>query len=284
VWVVFAQRGVYQISGDGPNNNASAGAFYPAVKISDIACTSTASVVEYPGGIMWQSGGRFARLSGAGIAYDDAFNCTHDVSAAVCVPRYDEVWLFSATVPEIRVYNYALDRWTVWDSEVLSSPVTSAVSLPWDEDTILTYSVSDRTFRRFTADSVSSAAHVTFETDWILLDADFQSHVILRDVIFSGAIAGPHSLELSIFVDYETSASTVETWAAATLSANATNGRYTVKKEPMKQDGRAFKIRIRDVVAPAEPNPAGLSPRAITLLYAVDGQQYEEVFNADMRR
>jgi hypothetical protein len=282
--LILAQMGCYQVSGDGPNNNASAGAFFPPVKISDIGCSNTASVVEYPGGMMWQHGNRFVRIGPAGIAYDKSFLCTHDVSAAVCMPKYEEVLFFSATTPEVRVYHYGVDRWTTWDSETLPELVTMARALPWDEDKVLVYSDAAKVIKRIDTDSVSAAAHMTFETDWLLLDADFQSHVILREVIFSGAIVGPHGLELEVFVDYEATPSTTHSWSSTVLAANATSGRYTVKKEPVRQDGRAFKVRIRDVVAPGEANSAGMSPRAVTLIYAVDGMQYEEVFNADMRQ
>lgn len=281
---ILAQRGVYQVSGDGPNNNASAGSYSTPVKVSDIGCSNTASVVEYPGGIMWQSGSRFVRM-GASIAYDTNMLCTHDVSAAVCMPRYDEVLFFSATLPEIRVYNYVLDRWTVWDNETLAVPITSALATPWNRDMVLAYSLSNNAIYRIDADSVSTAQHMTFETDWILADADFQSPVILREVVFSGAIAGPHALEINVRMDYEAKPSTFETWSSAELAAIAKDGRYTVRKEVTQPNGRAFKVQIRDVVAPGESNPAGLSPRPLTLVFARDdGTLFEEAFIATSRK
>lgn len=282
-WVVLCENGVYQISGDGPNNNGSAGSFSTPIKISDIGCSNTASVVEYPGGIMWQYGNRFASLTAAGILYDQDMTCTHDVVAAVCVPRYDELWFFSATTAETRVFNYGTvpPRWTTWDSQTLPDKVTMARVLPWDQDTVFVYSEESKLIRRIDTDSVSATAtNMTFETDWVLLDADFQSHVIIRDVVFSAVVAGPHSLELELLMDYEATPGdgNIRSFPWEHLTANAPNGRYTVRMEPASQNARAVKLRIRDTLVNSSAT-GGMTPIAATIVYSVDGQLFEEVFN-----
>ena len=278
--IVICESGVFTVSSDGPNNQVGGGgqSFTTPQRVSDVGCTSTQSVASFPGGLMWQWRDRFVLMSGGAPQLLPDFLCTHDVSCTVTLPRYSEVLFFSATQPEIRVYNYEVGKWTTWDSQVLAAPVTHAALMPFDEDAVLVYCQSTGLVYRLDAQSISSAANMTWDTDHVLLGGDFQDHVIVREAVFSGVIAGPHGIEISFWMDYESSPSNVVTWTSAEIAALAVNGRYTLRYELPKQDCRAIRVRVRDIVAPGEANPAGVSPRALTLYYAIDGQVYEEVF------
>lgn len=285
--VILAENGVYQVAGDGPNN-MGVGSFAPPVKVSDIGCSNTASAIEFPGGIMWQSSGRFAMLSGGGIDYVPDFNCEYDVTVALLLRRHDEVALFSNTVAGARVYNYAVKKWTTWDSQVIPSPVTGGAVFPWDEDKAYLHFDSTGIVARLDVDSTSTCTSMTWRTDRMLLGGDFQEHVIFRDVVFSANIGGPHSITIEMYVDDETTASTTRTWTSSQLSAAATaqgdGTRYTVRFEPQKQAGRSVRFKVYDTVAGGEVNRAGVQPKALTLIYASNGQLYQEVFNSDSRQ
>jgi len=272
--IILAERGVYQVSGDGPNNNNSGGSFSPPVKLSEIGCSNTSSAVCFPGGIIWQSGGRFALLTGAGVDYVADYACTYDVSHAILLRRYDEVLFFSDTIAEIRVYNYARKAWSTWDSQTLADPVSCAALCPWDEDMIFLYSSSTGITRRLEADTVSTAANMVWDTDWLLLGGDFQEHVILRDVVLNGTIVGAHDVTIEVYVDYETTASRTNTWTSSQLDAIDVGGRYTVRLEPSSQNCRAVRIRVYDTRVAGE----GMAPRTLTLVYATNGILYEEAF------
>lgn len=272
--VAFCERGVYQIAGDGPNNNNSGGSFATPVKVSDIGCTNTASVVAYPGGIIWQSGSRFAMLSGAGVAYVPDFDCTVDVSTALLMRRYDEVAFFNETTVGVRVYNYATQRWTEWDSQTLAAAVSNAVTLPWDEDTAFLFSRTASTTRRLDVNSVSAAGSLTVETDWVLLSGDFQDHVRFRSIVFDAYYAGAHSLTIEMYVDYSTTPQTY-TWTSAEITTLAgSDSRYSVRLEPREQNGRAVKFKIYDTLV----SGGGMNPKNLTLYYAIDGEIYQEKF------
>ena len=280
--LILAERGVYQVSGDGPTNTLGGpGAFSAPVKVSDLGCSNTASIVQFPGGIMWQSGNRFVVLDGRGLRYVTDFECTHDVSAALCLERYSEVLLFSATTTEVRVYHHETGRWTTWDTQTLPELVQAAHVLPWDADAaVLQLGAGPTTLRRLDASSVSSATNVVLETDWLLLGDDFQSEVDLKCVVFngrrSGSYAGGHNLQIDLFADYSTVAHTMRSWTDAELDViDDAGGRYTVKVESALQVGcRAVKVRITDTRVATY----GCSPRALTILYSVEGALLENAF------
>jgi hypothetical protein len=279
--VLIAERAVYQVSGDGPTNQVGGGggSFSPPVKISDYGCTNTASVAVFPTGMIWQFRDRFVLLDANGVQLVPDFLCTEDVSAALVLTRYSEVLFFSATTAGARVYNYEFGRWTTWDSETLPDPVTQVSLLPYDPDTALVYSASTGILRRLECDTYGAAAHMTLETDWLLLGGDFQDHVELRDLVFSAVVNGPHGLEVNVYTDYEDDTATTErSWTAdeiATLS-DAT-GRYTLRIDPVQPNCRAVRIRVRDVVE-AGDNTQGMGPRALTVSYQLNGQLFEDSF------
>jgi hypothetical protein len=275
--IVLTEQAVYQVSGEGPSNTlGGSGSFAPPVKVSDIGCTNPASVVVCPGGILWQSGNRFVLLGDSGVSYVSTFGCTHDVSAAVCLRKYSEVLFFSSTQLEVRVYHYDTGKWSTYDAQALPGYVLAAHTLPYDADSALlaTLESSTPTFRRVDAESVSSAANIVLETDWVLLGGDFQDHVDLRRLVFNGRLAGPHNIQLDLFVDYKTTADTTRTWTASELDAIDVNGNYSLKIEASFKGARAITLRVTDTLV----SGAGCVPRSVTLVYDVMGQLREEVF------
>lgn len=276
--IILAQHGVWQVAGDGPNNNASAGSFGEPVKLSDIGCSSTASAVCYPGGIMWQSGTRFVKLDGQGIDYVADFDCLYDISAAVLLRRDNEIVFLSSSAAEARVYNYAMRKWSTWDSQTIPDPVDCAALLPWNDDIVLLHSSSTGKSYRLDANTVSTAESMVWDTDWFLLGSDFQDHALVRDLVLNGAIVGPHSVTIEVFVDYEETASTSHTWDEAWLTANAVGGRYTVRLEPVSQNCRAMRIKVYDTVAEDELVRDGMAPRSLTIVYALEAPLYEDAF------
>lgn len=283
--IVLCERGVYQIAGDGPNNSLTQGEFSQPIKLSDIVCTNGPSAVAFPGGVVWQSGQRFALLAGGGVDFLPNFNAEYEVMHAMLLRRYEEVLFFSNSVTEVRAYNHALQRWTTWDSQVLEGPVTAAALLPYDEDRAFVYSEATGFVYRLEADSVSTCANMTWETDWTLLGGDFQDHVLLRNVIFNGTILGPHSITIEVYCDYESAPSTVRTWSSSELSGLANGGRYTVNVvDPKEINCRAVKLKLYDTVASGEVDRRGVQPRSLTIVYALDGMLYETAFVEGSRK
>jgi hypothetical protein len=279
--IILTERAVYQVSGDGPSNTlGGGGGYFTPVKIADIGCSNTSSVVVCPAGIIWQVGNRFAMLDGSGVHYIASFQSTHDVSAAVCLTRFSEVLFFSGTTAEVRVYNYETGRWTVWDTATLSELVRAAHVLPYDPDTvIMALGSGPTTFRRLEANSVS-AASMSWETDWLILGGDFQDCVLLRDVVFNGRRDGAHSIRIELLVDYATTAVTDRTWNDAALDAIDTNGYYTVRLEPTAKDCRAVKVRVTETLG----SGGGCSPRSLTIVYALDAMLREDAFLTGSRQ
>jgi len=279
--IAICENGVWQISGEGPNN-LGVGEFAPPVKISDIGCSNTDSVIAFPGGIMWQDHERFVLMSGSGIDYMPDFACAYDVSHALLLDRYSEIVLLSSTTAEARVYNYTAKRWTTWDSQVIPAPITLAALAPYNQDRIYAYTDAGALYR-IDAVSVSTAASMTWETDWILLGGDFQDHVIVRDVVLNAAITAPHSVTIEIYMDYDSTATRTQTWSSSTIDSIDKSGRYTVRLEPSEQNCRAIKLKIYDTVAGGESVRDGVAPRSVTIVYALEGLLYETAFVAGSR-
>jgi hypothetical protein len=280
--VILTERAVYQVAGDGPSNTlGGGGAFSAPVKIADIGCSNTSSIVVCPTGIIWQFGTRLVMLDGSGVHYIASFQATHDVSAALCWPRFAEVLFFSLTTPEIRSYNYESGRWTTWDAQTLPELVRAAHVLPYDQDcAVLALGEGPTTFKRIEANTVGAATNMVWETDWLLLGGDFQDCVLLRDVVFNGRIAGAHNIRIELFTDYATVAGTDRSWSNAQLDAIDVNGYYTVRLEPRELDCRAVKVRVTDTLV----SGAGCSPRSLTIVYAIDAMLREEAFVTGSRQ
>jgi hypothetical protein len=127
--VVIAENGVYQLSGDGPSNTG-VGSFGAPVFTSDMGCSNADSVVRYPGGVMWQKGNYIAKFDGGQVTTFKNVLASEIISGSAVFKNQDEVMLFTASSPTVRVYNYAFDRWTVWNNQTIAQASSSASTTP----------------------------------------------------------------------------------------------------------------------------------------------------------
>jgi len=286
--IIFAERGIFQVSDGGPNNIGQGGAFGPPYKLSDVGTHSRQSVIGTPQGILFlDNTGGFSMLSGGGVVQLPGARLeVGGVTGAFALEHGEEVCFIVGSMA--RVYNYALQRWSVWD---LPSPPSLTAQSAITRDIGLLYAPGRG--RTYTVDSrvLHPTALMRWETDWILLGGDFQDYVVLYDVLFNAYAMGPHALRLELLTEYDgVTATTVREWTAAELALIVgPTQRYTVRVEPVRQDARAVKIRIQELTyaspfpLPGGPGGAlgvvvhsGCRPGAVTIVYSVDGLTYEE--------
>jgi len=300
--IIFAERGIFQVSDGGPNNIGQGGSFGPPYKLSDVGTHSRQSVIGTPQGIVFlDNTGTFSMLSGGGVVQlPGARMLPGALTGAFALEHGEEVCFVAGN--RVRVYNYALSRWSVWD---LPSPPTLTAQSAITRDVGLLYAPG--TGRTYTVDSrvLHPTALMRWETDWILLGGDFQDYVVLYDVLFNAYAMGPHALRVELLQEYDgITATTVREWTAAELALIVgPTRRYTVRVEPVRQDARAVKVRIQELAyvaqfpsllggperpgghagasGPGGAGPAlvvhsGCRPGAVTVVYSVDGITYEE--------
>ena len=271
--ILLTKYGVYGVSGGGPSNViGDTQGYNDPVRMSDVGCTNTYSVLYTPVGIFWQNGDYLVRWSG-GVQQITNFQVS-DISSAVLLRNQDEALFFERNSAKVYVYNYSLDRWTTWDSATWAYGTKMAVSVPHDANAVLVRSDSTTYVHRIDAATTGTAASARWDTGWLLPGGDFQDHVIVRKVVFNGQIAGAHSLTVKLFMDYETTASSQITWTSGELAAIAVDGKYTVSLEPTTQCCRAIRIQVSDSVS----GTTGVQPRSLTVQYAVEAPFYAEAF------
>lgn len=280
--VIFAERGVYTVSGDGPNNNAQVGSFSPPVKVGEHGCTNRCSVVVTPVGIVYQTKSRFALFTGNGTKLLEQVAPDSNTTCGVLLKNQDEAAFFNSGTAKVYVYNYKLDRWTVWDSQTHAYPVQLATNVPSDADICLLYSKTPAVVYRLDGSQTSTTAtNMAWTTDWIQPAGDAHDHISLREVVFNGKIAGAHGLTIEVYTDYSSTPTTSKTYSAAEITALAdANGRYTLSVDPVVKDTRAVKLRVYDSATAT----AGVRPISLTLLWALNSGRYDRGLKPNARK
>lgn len=284
---VFAERAIFIVSGDGPDNlvgNPSGGGFSKPQKVSDLGCTNTHSVVSSPAGILFQRDDEILLFAGGPPKSLAGPVVVGDIAGAAVFQDADEVVLFEAS--RQLVWNYAVGRWTTWNlihPGYFGSLITREVSkLAYDRTKLQVVDARDGDFgladALFLVDSEgTSDLAMTWETDWVILGGDFQDHVFLQHLVFSARRFGPHGVTVEIFTDYNDNASTTRSWDDTELEAlSSDTGRYTIKVQATNRGTRAVKIRLTETgPIGTDGDGQGMEPVALTLYYNIEANLME---------
>lgn len=277
--VIFAERGVYQVSDGGPNNMGT-GSFTPPYKLSDIGTHSRRSVIVTPQGVLFLAnngafallvGGAVMLLPGAELREEDG--TVKEVIGTYSLEDGDEA--VALTHEQVSyAFNYAQKKFTHWN---VQAPMTLVVQNAGNRNEAIAYSKEHGSVLTLTSPRVERYSPMSWETDWLLLGGDSQDYVVVYDVLFSARVRTQHSVTISMFTDYRKTPTTVRTWTGGELEklTSPDTGRYTVRIEPVIQDARAIKIGIAEEPE-GEGEPLGMMPYAVTILFSVDGLTYEE--------
>jgi len=115
--VVFSATSIWIVAGDGPNVTGQGSTLTTATSVpSDVGCANWASMVAFPGGLMFQApdGGMYLFDRGLNVSYQKAVqNWINDdvvVVSAACSPA-DSLLRFVLNTGLVVTYDYVLARW-----------------------------------------------------------------------------------------------------------------------------------------------------------------------------
>lgn len=271
--VIFAERGIYQVADGGPNNMGQGGSYGPPYKLSDVGAVSRHGIIATPAGIVFVDvTEHFSTLSAAlgGVTPLSGADASGAVTGSFLVSIGEEACFIVGNV--LKVFNYALGRWSLWDLPV--APSLYAQSAITREDALLYAATNGQTYT-VDGDSLSPTVAMRWRTDWILFGGDFQDYAVIYDVWFNAYRDSAHGIRIEVFTDYATTPTTSREWTDAELvPLLGPKNRYSVRVEPVRQDARAFQVVVTEL-APGGTFE-GCRPGSLTVVYSIDGLTYEE--------
>jgi hypothetical protein len=199
--IIFKERSIYMITGEGPNNLGQQNNFIePQLISSDLGCKFANSVVFMPKGLMFMSQkgiyllNRSLGLEYIGAAAEDYNHLT--IVKAVTVPTKDEVRFQANDGPTI-VYNYFLNMW-------YTSSVQRGVSSVLVKDDFYLATVKDEVFKQVSTTSSfgGSMVPIKLETAWLSF-AGIQGFQRVYRMLILGEYKSPHKLQIKIAYNYD---------------------------------------------------------------------------------
>lgn len=199
--IIFKERAIYMITGEGPNNLGEQDNFIePQLISSDLGCKFPNSVVYMPKGIMFMSQkGIYLLTRSLGLDYigapaEDYNHLT--ITKAVTVSKKDEVRFQADDGPTI-VYNYFLNMW-------YTSSIQRGVSSTLLGDDFYLATVKDQVFKQTstTASFGGSMVPIKLETGWLSF-AGIQGFQRVYRMLLLGEYKSPHKLQIKIAYDYD---------------------------------------------------------------------------------
>jgi hypothetical protein len=254
--VLLCENGIWVVTGEGPDAGLTSGAFNSPEQVSDLGCSDRGSVIKTPMGVMFISNGRFARFGGGAQQLYEQIDASSLGSTFPVLLRdaQEVVWFSSSGVHY--VYNYSLDRWTVWDSTVC--PAIVACSLDPVSGLINVVRASDGAVMQIDPATASSAAQMAFTTGRVEFGGPQDDNVV-HDVLIHARRAGSHGLTVTLTQDHGATAY-VRTWTAAEVLSATKDGQYTLCLSPGSMSMRALKVAIQETGATGDAfRPSSLS-------------------------
>jgi len=237
----FSSKGVWTVSGEGPDALLQPPEFSSPLQVSDVACTQRNSVVRTPVGVMFVSNNRFVVFAGQPRELDfDALAYGTVIGTAV-FRRQNEV-CFVMSSGYCVVYNWVADGFTVWDTTVTGfSSITGAAQCA--DGTVLLCNAGQ--VSRLDPETVSSAAQISITTGHIAL-GDKQDLNTLQNLVLHAKRSGTHALGVTIGVDYTTPAD-AKSWSSTDIANSVTGvNTYDAYAEPAAQSARAVQLVIAE--------------------------------------
>jgi hypothetical protein len=249
--------GVWTVAGDGPDALLNPPLFSAPQQISDVPCTSAASVVLSPVGLLYKSNDRYALFSGQSTIFPN-FAATGTVTNTAVFRNQQEV-IFFLSNGLIHVYNYQMNAWTYWGTDTTNVTDAVAVAQETVNGSVLYFSSTVGDLVRLNPSSVSSTAQIQLESGWILCGGP-QDDNSLANLVLHSRSGGTHGLQMTIATDYGTSQPT-KTWTAAEVTTASANTKCDLYPEPKDMPARAVKVTLLETGGTGE----GFQPVNLTL-------------------
>ncbi len=251
----FSDRGIYTVTGPGPNNLRE-GEFNPPEQLSDQPCTDGRSVVKTPVGVLFKSNNRYCLFAGQVRVFENLDAGTSSCVAAFLLRDQSEAVIVTSGSTH-HVYNYALDRWTTWNSDCVPAS-TKACALVPTTGAVLTFSTAD--LYRSDGETASDTAQMKVRTGHLML-AGPQDECVVNDVLVRGLSGGTHGLTVTLATDYGAESVTT-TFGPGDISACTVDGQYTLCASPKSLSTRSLKVTLQETGATGE----GFRPLDVTVV------------------
>ncbi len=272
--VVFKERAIYALPGDG-FDNAGGGQNYgpPRLISSDVGADSAEAVCTTPRGIMFHSQKGWYLL-GQGFAVDYIGRRVSEWDSeevVACTLLESKHQIRCATASRVLTYDYVQNQWAEW---TISGVVDAVV---WNGT--YSYLGAANTVFAESSDYTGIAHGLDVETAWIKL-GDPQGQAKLRWIAPLGEFRGSHRLLIRIARNYQESDADGPTWfdeKVWTASPAVVGGPLDLRHGPSIRDCKAFKVRITaleaepdspdDITTP--PSTEALKLTGLSVMYGV---------------
>lgn len=220
--VVFKERSIYVIAGDGPDRNGNGQFFEANLITSDTGLRRNGVVVRSPNGVMFTSPKGIYEVSqdyrvryvGAPV---EAWNDTEFVSA-LALQDQNHVRFMPADSSRALVYDYQENAWTTF------SGVYGASAVVWDNTYVFLRSDTSRVF--FETPDQYTDGGVTYNTKvrfpWYNPDGR-QGYFRCKTISILGRYVSPHTMVVRCYYDYSDS-STEYSYSSSVISPNSDPG------------------------------------------------------------
>lgn len=255
VWIVFTEREIYAVTGDGPDDNGAGASFSPPQRIpSDVGCINWRSVVPVPHGLLFQASKDRIYLLPRGAAApvwigqpvkgtlaaleDDA-----EITGAELLAEQNVV-LFTVTdgtTGLVLVYDTRTGEWTV-DADNDNVHFTAGVT-SWNGDAVLATGTTVYQQSAAFADTGGDFIGITLETGE-LRPGGLNSNVRVRKAAVLGEYRGACQLKLELSVDDGLTYPHSVTWTLSGLSTGEQVQR--VWRLPVQKFG-SCKFKVSDL-------------------------------------
>lgn len=268
--VAFAERGLWQVDGFGPDNSGQGNTFQPPRLISNMGCRARHTVCQVPGvGVMFQANdGHFCLLAG-GFKRFETFG-VYDVQAPTIHLLQNEVIYPLTDGTGHVVYNWLADGWTHWVNPTPVVPTMIATLQTGGQSRTYQALLSGGTCQLVHLDSdnaSSSATHpIQAVRGWVAPEST-QGDCVNRDVWLQSLYAGPHGIRVRVAFDYNETKFVEREWSPAEILKLVRNGRYTVGIDCHASQARAFKVTVTEIAAGGSGD--AFQPMVLTVIYGV---------------
>ena len=201
--IIFREKSLYYVVGDGPNELGSGSSYTdPEVVSSDVGCTDPRSVINGPKGLMFKSRKGIYLLDrslstvyiGAGV---EDFN-DEPICAAYVSDKFNEA-RFLTTSGNLLVFNFLFEQWSVFKGQ---STVDADV---WANNpvSVINDIVSQENEGSYLDHSV--AYSMKFKSPWLKLSG-LQDYGRVWSFEILGEFKSAHTLRVTVYCDYNSTA------------------------------------------------------------------------------
>ena len=199
--IIFKERAIYMLTGEGPNNLGEQNDFIePQLITSDIGCKFANSVAFMPKGLMFMSHkGIFLLNRSLGIEYigapaEDYKDAT--ITKTTVVPKKSEVRFLASDGPTA-IYNYFLNMWYTYSDH--RGPSSCLVG---NDYFLATF--KDKVYKQVntTASFDGASVPMKIETGWLSF-AGIQGYQRVYRMLLLGEYKSPHKLLIKIAYNYD---------------------------------------------------------------------------------